>query len=226
MLQRRFPLLILGLLVLSNCAGPKAEATVQRVQGDVQLLRGAERRPLLVDDSLHSGDHVLTGEDGIAILHFANSFAAAELQPNADLEIKATAESKELNLQRGNLWLQVNGGAGRPEFSVRTPTTVAAVRGTRFYTVQIGDMVGICQCQGTVHFQGGGVQGDHHQDTLSFTRGGKTVTLQLSDLPAGIPYRHDHSLLNDSPVGARSAMTPEMTAALLKIVNQKFAELP
>lgn len=213
-------------LSLTLCKKQEAEAKATTVQGAATLLRAGESRPLAVNDELFDGDTIRTGADGIVVLRFRDTIAVGELQPQATMTIRSSANRKELALDQGNLWLQVNGGAGRPEFSVRTPTTVAAVRGTKFYTAQFGPLVGVCHCQGSVHYSAGGYEQNHSQDTLAFTRDGKTITLTLADLPAGIPYRHDHSSLENSPVGARSTLSAEQTRALLEVVQKKFAAAP
>jgi hypothetical protein len=205
---------------------PAIQARAIEVVGAVSLERAGETLPLKTGDTIASGDVIRTGADGVVVLEFNDQRAQAEIQPDGVFRVEVSENKTDLHLDRGNVWLNVRRRDANEEFYLRTPTTIAAVRGTRFYTAQIGDVIGVCHCEGAVEVSSGAdYKAVHAQDTLAFTRNGRTVTLTLADLPAGIPYQHDHSALNDSPLGKRNALTPEMIQKVIEVADRKFAEL-
>lgn len=219
----------IALLVFSAACAKTAVpggGLVRTLQGSAELEHGGTRKPLKVGDAFESGDTIHTGPDGIVVVAIRGSLAQAEIQPNASFQVNANNASTEVNLNRGNAWLAVTKSSAKEEFLVRTPTTIAGVRGTKFYTAQFEDIVAVCHCEGDVEFSSSGsYKAVHHTDTLVFTRkDGKTVTLTAADVPDLSPS-HNHSLLDNSPLGRRDEMSEERKKKILGIALKKFAEM-
>lgn len=220
----------IALLVFSAaCAKtvtPGGGGLVRTLQGSAELEHAGVRKPLKVGDAFESGDTIHTGPNGIVVVAIRGSLAQAEIQPNASFQVNANNAATEVNLNRGNAWLAVTKTSANEEFTVRTPTTIAGVRGTKFYTAQFEDIVAVCHCEGDVEFSTSGpYKAVHHTDTLVFTRkDGKTVTLTAKDVPDLSPA-HNHSLLENSPLGRRDEMSEERKKKLLETALKKFAEM-
>lgn len=111
-----------------------ARASVVSFTGYVEVERAATgareavaRAPL----GLAPGDKVLTGRDGRAAVAFRDG-SQVSLGPGAAFAVRAeTLRETTLFLSAGKLWAAVAKNASR-RFSVRTPSAVAAVRGTEF----------------------------------------------------------------------------------------------
>lgn len=86
---------------------------------------------------VQSGDRIRTQENALVSLVFLDDKTMMKIRANSDVEIKGEKKekgiSKELYVSVGELWSKVTpNGAG---FRVQTPSGVAAVKGTEFYTV-------------------------------------------------------------------------------------------
>ncbi|HMU84671.1 MAG TPA: FecR family protein [Leptospiraceae bacterium] len=219
--------IVFFLLCAFACKGPSQPdaGLFKNVQGDVTVERSGKVEPAKVGDRFVPGDTVRTGENGIAIIAIKGTVGQAELQPNSVFRLNLGDQKTEVLLDKGNMWLQVQKATSREEFTVRTPTTVAGVRGTKFYTFQNGDTVGVCYCEGDVDFAAGDSKSNtYHKDTLVFTRNGKTVSLTADEVP-GVTYEHNHSLMDGSPLGQQSKLTPEMKKKIFDAAEKKFKEL-
>ncbi len=112
--------------------------------------------------------------------------------------------------------------------SVRTKTSVASVRGTKFYTFNMGESFGTCMCQGSADYKA--AEHEFHQtqnqDHMIFTRGNKTIILTPEDLKPiiGGKITHNHSALTNSPLGEKASMTPAQLGKLMTLIEKKFKE--
>jgi hypothetical protein len=84
---------------------------------------------------LAAGDVLRTGEDSFASVIFQDDGSRVKLGPAATVTLNATRKQKQLDkslvLDSGKLWAKVTKKRGA-EFQVKTPTSVASVKGTRF----------------------------------------------------------------------------------------------
>jgi hypothetical protein len=84
---------------------------------------------------LAAGDVLRTGEDSFASVIFQDDGSRVKLGPVATVTLNATRKQKQLDkslaLDSGKLWAKVTKKRGS-EFQVKTPTSVASVKGTRF----------------------------------------------------------------------------------------------
>ncbi len=111
----------------------KGEVTVWTSDGDPGGMPGEEGAPLEV------GDRVRTGKDGSAEIAFEGD-SIVTLRPNSEIRIADARRGRvEIAAARGGLLAKIQKALGMGGgFRVRTPTAVAAVRGTEF-AVEIED---------------------------------------------------------------------------------------
>lgn len=115
----------------------------------------ADPRQAALGERLNHGDLVMTSENTRAAVRFTDDGSIVRLNPSSQLQILAEGErgalAKALHLEFGELWARVTRGRG--EFRVRTPTGVAAVKGTEF-VVRVGTdgVTTIVTLEGVVEF--------------------------------------------------------------------------
>ena len=119
----------------------KGQASVKREDSSSwQLLTKGQR--------LHSGDIVRTGESAFVAVVFSDDRSMMKIRAESEVTFNGQRTdrgiAKNLSMSIGAIWAQINpGGAG---FRMETPSGVAAVKGTEFYTIidQFGLMTIIC----------------------------------------------------------------------------------
>jgi len=114
-------------------------AIVLKATGTVELKEaGASGFSLLKRGvRVNSGDIVRTGGDGFAAVMFTDDKSLIKVRKNSSLTIQGNRQkstiAKRLNLPAGEMWLKVN--AQKTDLKIETPSGVAAVKGTEFYTI-------------------------------------------------------------------------------------------
>lgn len=112
---------------------------IREIQGEIFLQKSGQKelQAITKNTRAEAGD-VIHAKDGTCEIQFNNSKVV--LYPNTDLEISEAAINKtqktfatNLNLQSGRLKIHVDKLSEGSRFEVKTPTAVAAVRGTTFY---------------------------------------------------------------------------------------------
>ncbi|MBL8018125.1 MAG: FecR domain-containing protein [Leptospirales bacterium] len=218
---------IVSMATLGSCkkADNKTGGLIVSLRGTAEVEHAGARKPVKIGDQFESGDTVYTGADSVAVIAIRGTLAQAEVQPNASFMITSTGADTDVKLDKGNMWLSVAKRASNEKFTVHTPTAVAGVRGTKFYTAQQEDITVVCHCEGDVEFASGkDYNAVHHTDTVVFTKNGKTVTIDAAELK-GIVYSHAHSMLEDSPLGTKGQMSEETKKKVFAIAQKKFDEL-
>jgi hypothetical protein len=133
-----FAALTLFLATLVAAAPVREIAFVLKVVGTANIkTAGADWAPLKKGGRVSSGDRIRTQENALVSLIFLDDKTMMKIRANSDVEIKGEKKekgiSKELYVSVGELWSKVTPhGAG---YRVETPSGVAAVKGTEFYTV-------------------------------------------------------------------------------------------
>ncbi len=116
----------------------KSVAVTVKATGEVFLAVGGGKteKALKTGDRLNDGDRVRTGADGRAVLVFTDDKSQLKLTPQTDLVLHAkrtgSRTDKEVELSTGTLWSKVTRQQG--EFRIATPTSVASVKGTAWWT--------------------------------------------------------------------------------------------
>lgn len=214
--------------ILASCqkAGPAAK--VVKLIGSGEVVRDGKSEALALGTELKVGDVVRTAKASAAILSFVQDSTLAELQAGTEFVVGAYSKNqKDLRIAKGNVWLKVSKLGAGESFSLTSPAAVAGVRGTTFYTAQIGDLWVTCHCEGAVDYKNSGsaYRELHTKDHLAFSRGGKTVVLSPEDLKSLGSYDHHHSAIGDSPVGAKVDMSPEAFAKILALAEKRLKEI-
>lgn len=114
-----------------------AAATVIFVQGDVLLGKVGQQTPLKSMQELKIGDTVETRE-GSATLQFVDG-SILTMSSNSIIRLDAVSAFRQtkstsinVSLPRGELGIKVPTREPKTRFNVRTPSAIAAVRGTKF----------------------------------------------------------------------------------------------
>lgn len=220
-------LLMCSTLLVVSCSNQDAPpaGTLILVKGGVFAVRDGKRIALKTGDRVKTGERIETEQGGVALLTLQNGLGMAEIQPDAVFVVKSAERSgAALSVLGGNVWLKVNKLSKHERLDLATPTTVAGVRGTCFYTFAIGDLSGTCQCEGKTSYSNT-VSGQviaHDQDSITFTKGGRVVVLGADDLKS-IGIAHNHSVLDDSPIGPKQNADPKAIQAMVKLVNERLA---
>lgn len=229
-MKKIFLFVIVSLFVLScgnQAQSNFGEGSLKIVIGNVKIEHGGQMLQAKVGDTFVIGDKIITGDKSAAVASIGNGVADFELQQNS---IFVFNDEKEVEIVKGNVWLQVNKKFAKgEEYTLRTPTAVAAVRGTKMFAFQMGDISGMCHCEGTVDFSGknNDYKHQHNKDHLVLTRNGVTILLTAEDVPFIVEpgSDHKHSNIENSPLGEKGPeMTPEIMEKFMKVVNRKFAE--
>lgn len=209
-------------------ASNTAEAYVAFVKGQVNLTRGDKSTALKSGNALLAGDKLTTGAGAAAIIEYRNFQGKLEVQENTSFIFRTGGKSKEVFLENGNIWTQVTKLGKGEDFLLRTPTTVAGVRGTKFFTFYSDNLTGTCHCEGKIEYTNTktGKSMVNNKDYLVVYKGDKSVILDESDFKLlKLKSTHNHSSLDDSPVGKKDEMTPEEKKRFHAYIEEKLAAL-
>lgn len=129
------------LLLAGLALSQEHEARLTEVKGEVTFY-GAEQPeglPAEKDAPIVAGDRIVTGPDSYAELAL-DAEHVIYLRENTDFTLTQTRkDSAELTLTLGSLLAKVRKLVSGESLKVRTPTAVAAVRGTEFAVESAGD---------------------------------------------------------------------------------------
>ena len=147
-MKRSVTLLVIMTLLVSFAQAEKL-AVVTKTQGDVMLQKSTDLdyvNPVSVGTILEENDQVRVGEDGFAVLLLLDDKSQVKLRPNTEVMVQLSED-----LMGTRLTFQVDNGQIRTqydkdadfEFQIATPTSVASVKGTDWWTLigPDGDMV-------------------------------------------------------------------------------------
>ncbi len=117
----------------------KVKGTVKVVKPDKQAKTA--KRGLRLD----AGDRVETDANGFTALIFTDDKSMMKIRANSDVVIRGKrikkSFAKRIYMEVGQAWVHVSPQVAS-DFRIETPTGVAAVKGTEFYTIvdQMGNM--------------------------------------------------------------------------------------
>lgn len=172
------------------------------------------------------GDTIITADASTVV--FEVSGAQIEIQKNSRFVYSRGGNDKEVYLQSGNAWTSVSKLEGSRAFSFRTPTTVAGVRGTKFFTFIAEGNTGTCHCEGKIALKNmtTGKEEVNDGDYLEYYRGKKAIKVTVAEIQKlGIPIAHNHSELDNSSIGKKDSLTPAQWAKIGDYVEKKFASV-
>ena len=133
-------------------------AITLKSKGDVTLERDKKVSDLKSGTPLKNNDYLVSKDNSYAALRFVDGNSLMKLFPNSTLQVKTEKTNGELNkksyLKSGSVFSKISKKRG--DFSIETPSTVASVKGTKWFykTTQGGDY--IITFTGVVEFQNKG----------------------------------------------------------------------
>ncbi len=138
-----------ALIAQGQTVAPAPEAIVKRVSGTVTVLgNDSTPKPAKEGARLAAGDTLRTDKDGTAELELVGT---GGVRVDFDTEAKLPSADVSLQLLKGRLFLNIDAAAlkkkGQGEFRLKTPATILAVKGTRFFVAisADGETVGVHQ---------------------------------------------------------------------------------
>lgn len=231
--MKKLLVMILGLtIILLACSDNteeiiKSENRVKILIGKAQVERLGNVTGLQVNSKIIIGDIIKTDSDGVAVLSLNDGTVDVEVQQNSEfIYIGKTL----MELKKGNVWFRVNKLLNDgSQYRLKTPTGIAAVRGTKFFCFQQDEYFGTCHCEGVVDYESNGnYSATHLRDYLVFSKENKTVLIKPEELKfmGWVGTDHKHSAITNSPLGRPLEKIPsEKNIQLLKLIKANFAEL-
>ncbi|HED09230.1 MAG TPA: hypothetical protein ENJ10_00945 [Caldithrix abyssi] len=133
-------LILISLMGMAFALQAKPVAIVIKAKGEVMIKNKTTgksvkaRRGLRLND----GDKISTGKKGRVAIKFIDDNSLLRIRPNSNCQISAKKEknsvAKNIFVEFGSIFASIT--RQRSRFRVTTPTSVASVKGTRFWTVQ------------------------------------------------------------------------------------------
>jgi hypothetical protein len=203
-------------------AAVKGSAVIEHIEAD-----GTKKtRTARPGEKIFATDAIVTAADGNVI--FEVQGARMEIQHNTRFVYERASEDKQVYVQQGNLWTEVSKIEGHRRFTLRTPTTIAAVRGTKFFTFTDGNNTGTCHCEGRIAFKNlvSGKEEENDRDYIMYYREKKAVKVTVDELKKiGLPFGHNHSELEQGSIGKKNNLSPAQLKKMQDYVEKKFAAL-
>jgi uncharacterized pyridoxamine 5'-phosphate oxidase family protein len=123
-------------IVFSCSSSTKSQTFVTFCTGDATLQRGsAAQTPLQIKDQLQDGDTLKTGAKSYVVVQNTDGLVL-RIEQNTELAMSSfnSAAKREISLSKGKVLSSVGKLKKGSEYTVKTPTAIAAVRGTEFLT--------------------------------------------------------------------------------------------
>jgi len=139
--MRRLNATLAALMILAAGAAATDLAALLKVEGHVEIQIEAEGAwaPAGAGQVLADGQKLRTGRDGAAALIFLDDRSLLKLAEDTEVSFHGEREgrsvSKRVWMGAGQLWARVT-RAEDPHFQVETPTSVASVKGSEFYSLE------------------------------------------------------------------------------------------
>ncbi|MBN2600423.1 MAG: FecR domain-containing protein, partial [Candidatus Marinimicrobia bacterium] len=135
---------VVALLVSITASAQNYFATVLKSTGSVYVKPSGETEFNVNAEmgmGLHIGDAIMTGDDGFVAVIFTKDKSLVKIRKNSEVSIREEYSVRTVKVSEGRVLASVTPGV-KGSFRVETPTSVASVKGTKFWTVtssQFGD---------------------------------------------------------------------------------------
>lgn len=168
------------------------QARVEYLEGNVRI----DREPAEIGAFLTPGALVTTGSDGVVEIVFGTG-NALRIEENTELTLDVSDPGNGIEVTRGTFaavfeGLETIGVGSDTTLRVRTPTTVAGVRGTAFFVkVESPESTYFCTCRGIIDFDDGAmtIRAARHEARRFVKEGEETVVRDAPEI-----YHDSHSL--------------------------------
>lgn len=200
----------------------KGSAVIEHIEADGTKKTRAAR----AGEKVFATDAIVTADSSDVI--FEVQGARMEIQQNTRFVYERSDADKQVYVQHGNVWTEVSKIEGHRRFALRTPTTIAAVRGTKFFTFTDGTNTGTCHCEGKIAFKNlvSGKEEENDRDYIMYYRDKKAVKVTVEELKKiGLPVGHNHSELDNGSIGKKNNLSPAQMKKMQDYVDKKFAAL-
>lgn len=206
----------------------RTKGAIAFVKGDVSVQRGEQQLKATVSQEILSGDTIVTGTKSVVTLVFGENSTVIEIQSDSRFQVREESDEKSFFQDKGSSWILTNKLLKGEKMSLHTPTTTAGVRGTKFYTSVYGDMTFTCHCEGQIELENrqNHAKKINDADYLSVAKGEKTIYITPSDFQkSNIPYVHNHSEIENSPLGEPNKMTVEQFQVIYELAKRNWSLL-
>jgi len=115
-----------------NKAKPSKAGIITFMSGDVQILnKELVARKIRLKEKILAQETIITGERSVAVFQ-VKDLGIFRVSQNSKLHLISLWNNSEFQLKQGGIFSNINKLRKDQTFSVKTPTTVAGVRGTQF----------------------------------------------------------------------------------------------
>ncbi|PKL16419.1 MAG: hypothetical protein CVV49_16375 [Spirochaetae bacterium HGW-Spirochaetae-5] len=129
-------MMLVSVLSVSCGKGKSASAFISFYSGTATIqTANAQPRPVAVQDMVKDGDVIETGDKSSVIVQVGDELLV-RFEANTKVVVTSITDiaKREINLEKGKVLSSVAKLKKGSEYSVKTPTAVASVRGTEFLT--------------------------------------------------------------------------------------------
>jgi len=116
-------------------------ATVLKVTGEVSLRPLGSSNfsaPVEMSMNINVGDAIKTGADGFVAIIFTSDKSLLKIRKDSEIEIKDELNVRTVKISQGRVLAEITPGI-KTSFRIETPTSVASVKGTKFWIVTVPD---------------------------------------------------------------------------------------
>ena len=127
------------LIFLSSFFASETIGVVMKHKGDVDYIpydKNKQNKKINISESLFNQDLIKTGKDGFTKFVYLDDGSAIKIHKNSEVYIQGDIDKrkiiKQINISTGKLKLDIE-NQQLAEFKIVTPTSVASIKGTRFW---------------------------------------------------------------------------------------------
>ena len=127
------------LIFLSSFFASETIGVVMKHKGDVDYIpydKNKQNKKINISESLFNQDLIKTGKDGFTKFVYLDDGSAIKIHKDSEVYIQGDIDKrkiiKQINISTGKLKLDVE-NQQLAEFKIVTPTSVASIKGTRFW---------------------------------------------------------------------------------------------
>jgi hypothetical protein len=165
-----------AMLVGCSKSAPES-AFVSFINGDVTLSRGSDSHKVQMKETISAGDKIVTAASSFVMIQFAGG-SIIQIDSNSTVELSTImGNEKTLFLKEGAVLSKVTKLGKDEKYSVKTPVSIAAVRGTEFLTSYNGSEATIAVGDGKVNVEKIG-----DKEAKAVDKGSTAVVTQTVDL--------------------------------------------
>ena len=130
---------VIILIFLSSFFASETIGVVMKHKGDVDYIpydKNKQNKKINISESLFNQDLIKTGKDGFTKFVYLDDGSAIKIHKDSEVYIQGNIDKrkiiKQINISTGKLKLDIE-NQQLAEFKIVTPTSVASIKGTRFW---------------------------------------------------------------------------------------------